>query len=173
MCWKHSRAHCRTNPKTGTEKYLHTHGHMHIHTYCTLHNVTDCHLRTQLWIFFVCAYWNVIPTRGCLCILLMGKQRRPGGWRMKRKRLDICCLHYSSGQTCFGANGEGYKVYIWYQTINDIRVKWEPLKTYSVNERRGRRGRGYLGLSCLQEHLSTLIITQQWGCTHLAHIETS
>lgn len=174
MCWKHSRAHCKTNPKTGTEKYLHAHtdnphARKRTHIYCTLSNVTNCHLRMQLWIFFVCAYWNATPNRGCLCILLMGKQQR---LEDEGKRLDACCLHYTSGQMCFSVNGEGYKVYIWYQTINDIRVKWEPLKTFLVNEMRGWRGRGYLSLSCLQEHLSTtLIITPQWRCTHLAHIE--
>lgn len=171
MCWKHSRAHCTTNPKTGTENICtHPQAHKLIHIYCMLTNVTDCHLRMQLWIFCLCAYWNAIPDRRCLCICLMGKQQRAGGWR---KRLDACCLHYSSGQMRFSANGEGYKVYIWYQTTIDIRVKWEPLKTFLANKSRCRRGRGYLALPCLQEHLSTLIITPQWSCAPLAHTETT
>ncbi len=62
----------------------------------------------------------------CLCILKCNtKQRMPvhftdgkaaEGWRLEdegeRVRLDICCLHYSTGQMYFSANGEGYKVYI-------------------------------------------------------------
>lgn len=171
MCWEHSRAHCRTNPKTETDNICtHQHARKLIHIYCTLSNVTDCQLRMQLWIFFVCAYWNAIPNRRSCGVLPMGKQQRAERWR---KILDACCLYYSSGQICFSANGEGYKVYIWYQTTNDIRVKWEPLNTFLVNKRKGRKGRGYLRLSCLQEHLSTLIIAPQWRCTHLAHGETT
>ena len=128
MCWKHSRVHGGTNPKTGIEKYLHAHTeNPHIRTLYA----EQCH-----WLSFEDAAMNIL----CLCILKCNtKHRMPvrftdgkaaEDWRLEDegKRLDICCRHYSSGQTRLGANGEGYKVYIWYQTINDIGVKWGAIK---------------------------------------------
>lgn len=69
-----------------------------------------------------------------------------GGWREK-----------SSGM--FSANGEGYKVYV--RLIPNNKQHKSQTGAILVNERRGWRGKGCLGLCLLKEHLSTLAFSQQ------------
>lgn len=115
-------------------KYLHasTHTHKLTHIYCMLSNVTDCHLRMQLGIFFVCAYWNAISNRRCLCILVMGKQQRAKSWRKKTWRLLPTLWFRSNVLQCKWWRVQGVHLIPnnkWYQSqmgaIKDLLGEWE------------------------------------------------
>lgn len=111
----------------------------HAHTENThTHTFTEqCH-----WLSSEAAAMNIL----CLCILKCNtKQRMPvrftdgkaaEAWRLedegKRVRLDICCLHYSSGQTCKWWRVRGVHLIPnnkWYQSqmgaIKDLLGEWE------------------------------------------------